>query len=547
MLDISWKCEDVDLGSDHTIITLTIRGPDFRAKLGAARITDWDKMRAYTQQDGEDADEGDPHDTSYKTWAKKQMKILDKFTQEIATTTKRRKRKRRNRKLARRIAELNNEISEYVAKLSKENWLQVCDGPQGQLPVGKTWKLLRHLTDPAGSKTASNRLLTKVLNTYDGDSDRLMKALEDQYFQTERGQHPIPREYTGPSNEDLDRPFTIPEMWTAIDESNKKSAPGRDAITYRLLANISDAVIYVDTDVVFLHPVEDFWRKFYAMNEWQMAGMAPETEDFKKNYYLIKGLHPFVQPFALNAGLLMMNLTRMRAFGIERRLLELKREFEGRIPFADQDLLNILFTRYPQGIFTFTCRWNFRGEHCQGDALCTDGPVAVVHASRKMISEKLEPAFVTLHQAMQKDRVQEAVFVVEEYLVLAGLGCSPAKSELLMRRPVHKVPRTCVTKSEALSKFGSCHTALSAAETYSLYSGVSGMAVVATRDSPCLSCHFVDSPSNHDLHTHDTCKDDNQQNRTNVRRVAGLTLIMRVPRLAGHEDQPPFATIATFR
>ncbi|KAH7973922.1 hypothetical protein HPB49_007076 [Dermacentor silvarum] len=72
MLDISWKCEDVDLGSDHTIITLTIRGPDFRAKLGAARITDWDKMRAYTQHDGEDADEGDPHDTSYKTWAKKQ-------------------------------------------------------------------------------------------------------------------------------------------------------------------------------------------------------------------------------------------------------------------------------------------------------------------------------------------------------------------------------------------------------------------------------------------------------------------------------------------
>ncbi|KAH7980245.1 hypothetical protein HPB49_014079 [Dermacentor silvarum] len=76
--------------------------------------------------------------------------------------TKRWKRQRRNRKLARRIAELNNEISEYVAKLRKENWLQVCDGLQGQLSVGKTWKLLRHLIDPAGSKTANNRLLTKV-------------------------------------------------------------------------------------------------------------------------------------------------------------------------------------------------------------------------------------------------------------------------------------------------------------------------------------------------------------------------------------------------
>ncbi|XP_049518462.1 uncharacterized protein LOC125943333 [Dermacentor silvarum] len=304
MLDISWKCEDLDLGSDHTIATLTIRGPDFRAKLGAARITDWDKMRAYTQQDGEDADEGDPHDTSYKTWAKKQKKIRDKFTQEIATTTKvpfigsrlahmwaarhsltkRWKRQRCNRKLARRIAELNNEISEYVAKLSKENWLQVCDGLQGQLFVGKTWKLLRHLIDPAGSKTASNRLLTKVLNTYDGDSGRLMKALEDQYFQAERGQHPISQEYTGPSNEDLDRLFTIPEMWTAIDESNKKSAPGRDAITYRLLANMSGR-----TAQSLLEHINKAWETSQLPPEWKEAevrfipklGKAPAIENMR--------------------------------------------------------------------------------------------------------------------------------------------------------------------------------------------------------------------------------------------------------------------------
>ncbi|KAH7940934.1 hypothetical protein HPB49_008177 [Dermacentor silvarum] len=169
---------------------------------------------------------------------------------------KRWKRQRCNRKLARQIAELNNEISEYVAKLSKENWLQVCDGLQVQLSVGKTWKLLRHLIDPAGSKAANNRLLTKVLNTYDGNGDRLMKALEDHYFQTERGQHPIPREYTGPSNEDLNRPFTIPEMWTAIDDSNKKSAPGRDAITYRLLANMSDRTAELRRR--FLSPADGF-------------------------------------------------------------------------------------------------------------------------------------------------------------------------------------------------------------------------------------------------------------------------------------------------
>ncbi|KAL1419517.1 hypothetical protein MTO96_025261 [Rhipicephalus appendiculatus] len=168
----------------------------------------------------------------------------------------------------------------------------------------------------------------------------------------------------------------------------------------RILPN-EDAVLYVDTDVIFVHPIEDLWRKFYAMNEWQMAGMAPETENYTLNYYTTKALHPFVQPFALNAGLLMMNLTRMRAFHLENRVMRLKEEFNGRIAYADQDLLNIVFSRYPQGIFTFTCRWNFRGEHCYGDALCTDGPIAAVHASREMFLSNPEPALVTLHRTMQ--------------------------------------------------------------------------------------------------------------------------------------------------
>ncbi|KAH7979649.1 hypothetical protein HPB49_010309 [Dermacentor silvarum] len=40
-LDVSWRCEDVDLGSDHSVISITIRGSRYRAVLGTARITDW--------------------------------------------------------------------------------------------------------------------------------------------------------------------------------------------------------------------------------------------------------------------------------------------------------------------------------------------------------------------------------------------------------------------------------------------------------------------------------------------------------------------------
>lgn len=72
-LDVTWKCEDEDLGSDHSIVTLTIRGPDFRTKLGTAHITDWDKMRTYTQHEVE---EETPPDSTYKEWADKQKTSL---------------------------------------------------------------------------------------------------------------------------------------------------------------------------------------------------------------------------------------------------------------------------------------------------------------------------------------------------------------------------------------------------------------------------------------------------------------------------------------
>ncbi|KAH8026952.1 hypothetical protein HPB51_000377 [Rhipicephalus microplus] len=97
---------------------------------------------------------------------------------------------------------------------------------------------------------------------------------------------------------------------------------------------------------------------------------------------------------------MMMNLTRMRVFNLEDHMTRLLEEFQERIVYGDQDLLNIFFTRYPQGIFTFTCRWNYHAEHCLGDALCADGPISAIHASRKVVLLKQVPAFVALHAAM---------------------------------------------------------------------------------------------------------------------------------------------------
>lgn len=56
-LDVSWRCEEMDLGSDHSVIGITIRGSRYRAVLGTARITDWDKMRKFTQEQEEASEE----------------------------------------------------------------------------------------------------------------------------------------------------------------------------------------------------------------------------------------------------------------------------------------------------------------------------------------------------------------------------------------------------------------------------------------------------------------------------------------------------------
>ncbi|KAK8782309.1 hypothetical protein V5799_016352 [Amblyomma americanum] len=56
-LDVSWRSEEVDLKSDHSVIGITIRGSRYRAVLGTARITDWDKMRKFTQEQEEVSEE----------------------------------------------------------------------------------------------------------------------------------------------------------------------------------------------------------------------------------------------------------------------------------------------------------------------------------------------------------------------------------------------------------------------------------------------------------------------------------------------------------
>lgn len=141
-IDIAWTNTQVSLGSDHEIIKLTVKDVTYKAHIGFARITDWDKFRKTRA-----SREKNPG-SSYDDWAAEIMKDCKTHTQTIATTyltphvdtrllhlwearrslTRRWKRQRHNKKLRKKIAQINKQAAEYALSLCKENWLQLCDG-----------------------------------------------------------------------------------------------------------------------------------------------------------------------------------------------------------------------------------------------------------------------------------------------------------------------------------------------------------------------------------------------------------------------------------
>lgn len=170
-----------------------------------------------------------------------------------------------------------------------------------------------------------------------------------------------------------------------------------------------DAVIYVDADVLFLSPIEELWKHFTAMNSSHLAALAPETEDYATNWYRRFAKHPFYQPLGVNSGVMLMNLTRMREFGWEKRLGPLLQKYGRDISWGDQDLLNILFSAHPERLLLFSCQWNYRTDHCMYGAYCTTGPPAVIHGSRRAFTSDSEPAFRGLYQAMEQYKLGESL------------------------------------------------------------------------------------------------------------------------------------------
>lgn len=185
-----------------------------------------------------------------------------------------------------------------------------------------------------------------------------------------------------------------------------------------------DSLLYVDTDVLFLRPMDDIWSFFKSFNSTQLAAMAPEHEVPKIGWYSRFARHPFYGVTGVNSGVMLMNLTRIRhtmfknsmipsGLSWEDLLHPLYQKYKNHITWGDQDLLNIIFHYNPECLFIFPCQWNYRPDHCMYGSNCKGAEeegVSILHGNRGVYHDDKQPAFKVVYDAIRAFPFEDNMF-----------------------------------------------------------------------------------------------------------------------------------------
>lgn len=102
---------------------------------------------------------------------------------------------------------------------------------------------------------------------------------------------------------------------------------------------------------------------------------------------------------------MLMNLTRMRKFKWVDYMLPIYKEFKLKITWGDQDIINIIFHYHPDKLYVYSCRYNFRPDHCMYMSVCHSAEkegVAVLHGSRGFFHSEKQPVFQMIYKAFEE-------------------------------------------------------------------------------------------------------------------------------------------------
>ncbi|XP_028163603.1 glucoside xylosyltransferase 1 [Ostrinia furnacalis] len=175
----------------------------------------------------------------------------------------------------------------------------------------------------------------------------------------------------------------------------------------KLLTHI-DAMIYVDTDTLFLGPADEIWHFFSQFNSSQISAMTLEDDNPNISWYPRFAKHPFYGKYGLNSGLMLMNLTRMRTFGWVDYVTPIMLKWKLYIPWGDQDIINIIFHYHESAVLVLPCRFNYRADQCMYGDACAGAAargVLLLHGSRGVFHNQKQPAFQAIYKAIDEHEV----------------------------------------------------------------------------------------------------------------------------------------------
>lgn len=278
--DLEWHNSDQNFGSDHYIIVSILKEGLQTRRARAPAVVEWDKFRDIRRaQELGPIRNIEEWTTALKSDVKETTKTLEgDNAPEIADSRllhmweakqsmeRRLKNQKWNRNLRRRIARHNKEMEDNTFRLCEQNWANKCDEMEGSMNLSKTWNILRHLLDPASSKTQSGIRLAKARHAFVGNDDYFMKKLIET-FVGETSRTPLP-DYGGAPNEALDAPITEAEVRAEIVRLRTKSAPGPDGVTNKMLRNLDDDSISYLTKYM-----QECWEKGELPQQWKTASI----------------------------------------------------------------------------------------------------------------------------------------------------------------------------------------------------------------------------------------------------------------------------------
>ncbi|XP_037952032.1 glucoside xylosyltransferase 1 [Teleopsis dalmanni] len=177
-----------------------------------------------------------------------------------------------------------------------------------------------------------------------------------------------------------------------------------------LLSDV-DSILYVDTDILFFSPVSDIWDFFNRFNSTQLAALVAEHEDSNIGWYNRFARHPYYGKLGVNSGVMLMNLTRMRTFGWNEKILPIYKEYKLRITWGDQDIINILFYYHPEKLYLMPCNYNYRADHCMYMNVCdiSKNGVKILHGNRGYFHSAKQP-FRILYSSIQSLQLKNSPY-----------------------------------------------------------------------------------------------------------------------------------------